>query len=125
MSRSGAVYELASVLERGGHVGLLVDQKFISRSRVRVTFFGRPVYANPLLAKLARQFDCPVHGARMVRLADGDLCLDITGPLHLPRDEGGQIDVQGATAMVTGVIEDWIREYPEQWLWLHKRWALP
>jgi KDO2-lipid IV(A) lauroyltransferase len=38
------------------------------------------------------------------------------------RDQSGRIDVQGTTQAVTSVVESWIREYPEQWLWLHRRW---
>src|SRR5689334_24095643 len=50
----------SQALERGAHVGILVDQ-YYSRG-VPVTFFGRQTLANPLLARLARHFDCPIHG---------------------------------------------------------------
>ena len=119
-SHPGAVFELSAVLGKGGHVGLLVDQKF--RSGIPVRFFGRPAKTNPLLAKLARRHDCPVHGARTVRLPNGRFRLEITDEIALPRDASGHIDVEGATALVTDVIEGWIREHPEQWLWVHRRW---
>jgi KDO2-lipid IV(A) lauroyltransferase len=123
-SRPGAAFELASVLGSGGHVGLLVDQKFSRRSRVAVPFFGRPVNANPLLAQLARRFDCPVHGARMIRHPGARHTIEITGPVVLPRGEDGAIDIERATACVTAIIEGWVREHPEQWLWAHKRWVV-
>lgn len=123
-SRPGAVYELMETLDAGGHVALLVDQKFLNRRHEIVTFFGRPAATNPLLAQLARRYDCPVHGARAVRLANGRHRLEITGPIELPRDEGGDIDVPRSTAMVAGIVEGWIREHPDQWLWLHRRWSL-
>lgn len=123
-SGAGAAFKLAAVLEQGGHVGLLVDQKFTNHSKVRIDFFGRPANANPLIAKLARRFDCPVHGARVIRTAGDKLKVELTGPLDLPRDASGQIDVARATAMVNAIVEDWVRETPEQWLWIHRRWAL-
>ena len=41
------------------------------------------------------------------------------------RDATGRIDVQGTMQAITTVVEGWVREHPEQWLWLHNRWALP
>ena len=38
------------------------------------------------------------------------------------RDDTGAIDVQGTTQKINTIIEGWIREHPEQWLWLHRRW---
>ena len=118
----GASFELAAALERGGHVGLLVDQR--KNHGPLVPFFGRPAPTNTIVAKLARTFDCPVHGARAVRLPDGKFLIEITPALDLPRDASGRIDVLGATTAITGVIEGWVREYPGQWLWLHDRWRI-
>ena len=115
-----APFKLAKALERGLHVGMLVDQRF-GRGPV-VNFLSRPAHANPLLAQLARRFDCPVHGARAIRLPDGRFRLDLTEEIALPRDAGGQIDVAGATQAMNDVIAGWIREYPGQWLWMHRRW---
>lgn len=120
-SGQGAAFQLMSALERGIHVGVLVDQKF--RRGIQVPFFGRNAPTNTLLAKLARRYNCPVHGARSIRLPNGRFRLEVTEELVLPRNEDGEIDIRGTTEMVTGVIEDWVREYPEQWLWIHRRWG--
>lgn len=119
-SRPGVSLELAGVLEAGGVVGLLVDQRF--HGGVTVPFFGRLADTNPLLAKLARQYDCPVHGARAIRLPDGRIHLEITDAVDLPRDASGHIHVAGATAAVQAIVESWIREFPDQWMWVHQRW---
>jgi KDO2-lipid IV(A) lauroyltransferase len=120
-SGAGASFQLMSALERGEHVGLLVDQKF--RRGIKIPFFGKEAKTNPLLAKLARRYDCPVHGARTIRLPDGRFRLEITDELVLPRDKNGDVDIRGTTELVTNVVEGWVREYPDQWLWMHRRWG--
>lgn len=111
---------MGGVLARGGHLGMLVDQH--RKPGVRVNFFGRPCWANPTLARLARQYDCPVHGVRVIRLPKHRFRIELTRPIELPRDAEGLIDIQPSMQTVTSVIESWVREYPEQWLWLHRRW---
>lgn len=120
-SGSGAAFKLVNALERNEHVGLLVDQKF--RRGIKIPFFGKDAPTNTLLAKLARRYDCPVHGARSIRLPDGRFRLEITDELVLPRDSNGDVDVRATTELVTRQIEEWVREYPEQWLWMHRRWG--
>jgi KDO2-lipid IV(A) lauroyltransferase len=116
-----APLKLAETLAAGGHVAMLVDQYYVRG--VDVTFFGRRTKANPLLARLARQVECPIHGARMIRLADPNrFRIDMTDEIQPARDAEGKIDVQGTMQIITGVIEGWVRERPEQWLWLHRRW---
>jgi KDO2-lipid IV(A) lauroyltransferase len=122
-ARQGAAFAMQGVLERGGHLGMLIDQHFTRG--VIVEFLGRPALTNPILAKFARQYDCPVHGARVVRLPDHRFRLELTPALDLPRDAAGEIDVEGAMQAMTRVVEAWVREYPEQWLWMHRRWRVP
>lgn len=119
-SRAEAAFELAAALERGDHVGMLVDQHW-SRG-VDITFFGRHCKANPTLARLARQFDCPVIGVRVVRLPNHRFRIETTPPITLPRDAQGVVDVPAATQLINGIVEGWIREHPDQWLWFHRRW---
>jgi KDO2-lipid IV(A) lauroyltransferase len=120
-SGKGASFQLMSALERGSHVGVLVDQKF--RRGIQVPFFGRNAPTNTLLAKLARRYDCPVHGARCIRLPNGRFRLEVTEEIVLPRTPEGEVDIRGTTELITRVIEGWVREYPEQWLWIHRRWG--
>lgn len=115
-----APVRLAHALEAGHHVAMLVDQ-YYTRG-VDVTFFGRRTRANPLIARLARQVECPIHGARMVRLPSGKFRIDVTPEIVPARDADGRIDIAGTTQKITDVLEGWVREYPDQWLWLHRRW---
>lgn len=87
-----------------------------------VTFFGRTAKANPLLARLARQVECPIHGVRVVRLPDQRFRCELTEEIEPVRDQDSMIDVQQTMQKITLVIEGWVREHPEQWLWLHRRW---
>ena len=116
-----APLKLSRVLEAGGHVGMLVDQHYVNG--VDVTFFGRRCKANPFIARLARHVDCPIHGARVVRLPDRHrFRIDLTDAIEPRRDADGKIDVAGTMQVITSVVEGWVREHPEQWLWVHRRW---
>jgi KDO2-lipid IV(A) lauroyltransferase len=115
-----APLRMADALERGSHVALLVDQYYVRG--VPVTFFGRRTMANPLIARLACHFDCPIHGARVIRLAGDRFRLEITEAIDAPRDAEGRLDVERTMQVITDVVEGWVREYPDQWLWVHRRW---
>ncbi len=115
-----APLKLAEALKNGQHVGMLVDQYLTNG--VEVTFFGRKTRANPMLARLLRQIECPVHGVRIIRLPGYRFRGELSEEVKPLRDAAGQIDIQGTMQAVTAVIEGWIREYPDQWLWVHRRW---
>jgi Kdo2-lipid IVA lauroyltransferase/acyltransferase len=116
-----APVKLARVLEAGGHVAMLVDQHYVNG--VDVTFFGRPCKANPSIARLARHVDCPIHGTRVVRMPDRQhFRVDLTEAIEPVRDAAGKVDIAGTMQAITSVVEGWVREYPEQWLWVHRRW---
>jgi KDO2-lipid IV(A) lauroyltransferase len=115
-----APLRMAEALRSGQHVAILVDQYFTNG--VEVTFFGRKTRANPTLARLLRQIECPVHGARIIRLPGHRFRAELSEEVKPVRDASGQIDVQGTMQAITSVVEDWVREYPDQWLWLHRRW---
>lgn len=121
-SHAGSSFALARQLEAGGGVGVLVDQKF--QKGQPTEFFGREVRTNPLLAKLARQFNCEVYPARCIRLPDNRFRLEIEPRMDLPRDERGNIDVRATAQMLNDKVESWVREYPDQWLWYHDRWDI-
>src|SRR6266446_348630 len=79
----GAVADAVIKLRAGG-MGMLVDQHY--ERGVDVTFFGRRCKANPMLARLARHYDCAIHGSRAVRLPGHRFRVDLTEPIETPRD---------------------------------------
>jgi Kdo2-lipid IVA lauroyltransferase/acyltransferase len=121
-SGPGASFAMRDVLEKGGHLGMLIDQHFTRG--VITDFMGRPALTNPILGKFAKYFDCPVHGVRVIRLPGYKFKLHLTPPITIPRDANGVVDVTATMAAMNDVVEDWVREYPEQWLWMHRRWRV-
>lgn len=119
-SKRGSVLALSAVLDKGKHLGLLVDQHFFHGTKA--TFFGRPVECNPTFARLARNHECPVHGVRVIRLAGDRFRVELTEELILPRAADGRVDIGGSVQLVNDMIEGWVRENPGQWLWQHRRW---
>ena len=115
-----APIQLARALDAGRHVAMLVDQHY--GKGVEVEFFGRRCLANPLMAVLAREAECAIHGTRVIRIENGRFRAEVTEPIAPARDAAGKIDVRGTMQAITSVIEGWVREYPDQWLWLHRRW---
>ena len=121
-SKAGASIALARVLEAGGNIGVLVDQKFANG--LETTFFGVPCLTSPLLAKLARQFDCDIYPAFCIRLPGGRFRLTLEEPLVITRNPNGKIDQLALMQSINDHVEGWVRQHPGQWTWFHKRWKM-
>jgi Kdo2-lipid IVA lauroyltransferase/acyltransferase len=109
-----------AMIRKGGHLGMLIDQKL--NNGIAVPFFGRPAMTAPSLAELALKFDCPIVPARVVRLNGAHFRLFVYPPLEIVKTGDREHDIHTLMTRVNAIIEGWIREYPEQWLWLHRRW---
>ncbi len=118
----GAVASRRAVaaLRRGGHLSLLADQKL--NDGIPVPFFGRDAMTAPALALLALRFDCDVLPVRVERLNGARFRLTVYSPLPMPRSGERDTDVAALMLEVNRTLEAWIRERPEQWFWLHRRW---
>jgi Kdo2-lipid IVA lauroyltransferase/acyltransferase len=109
-----------AALYRGEHLTMLADQKL--NEGIPVPFFGRPAMTATALALLALRFDCDVLPARVERLAGARFRLTVFPPLPLPMSGNHSTDIAALTAAVTVVLESWIRDRPDEWLWVHRRW---
>jgi len=109
-----------AALRRGAHLTLLVDQKL--NDGIPVSFFGRSAMTAPALALLALRFDCAVLPARVERTHGAHFRLTLYPPLRLPRSGDRAADVAALMEAVNQTLEGWIRERPEQWFWVHRRW---
>jgi KDO2-lipid IV(A) lauroyltransferase len=107
-------------LNAGRCLGMFVDQKM--NDGIPVTFFGRPAMTAPALAHFALRFRCPVIPIHVERLGPAHFRLICEAPLTLPATGDRAVDAQALTLAINGTLEKWIRDAPESWLWLHRRW---
>ena len=109
-------------LKQNGILGILIDQNVAWYEGVFVDFFGRPACTTNGLALLALHTGAPVLPGFMARLPDGRYRL-VLGPEVEVIDTGDhEADILANTQRFTKVIEETVRQYPEQWLWIHQRW---
>jgi Kdo2-lipid IVA lauroyltransferase/acyltransferase len=109
-----------TALRRGTHLTLLADQKM--NDGIPVPFFGRLAMTAPALAVLALRFDCDVLPARVERVDGARFRLTVFPPLALLQSGEPHADAAALMARVNAILESWIRDRPEQWLWVHRRW---
>lgn len=114
--------DLVRHLRQGGHVGMLVDQKL--NDGIAVPFFGRDAMTAPAIARLALHFNCPIVPVLVERLRGARFRFTVMPPLHAADTGDVAADVLATMTRINGMIESWIRARPEQWLWIHRRWAM-
>lgn len=112
--------EILTALKAGGHVGMLVDQKM--NDGISVPFFGRDAMTAPAAARFALKFRCPLVVFKVERLRGAHFRMTLLPPMDLPDSGDVHADTRTIMAALNRQIEDWVRERPGQWLWLHKRW---
>jgi KDO2-lipid IV(A) lauroyltransferase len=103
-------------------VGLLVDQDIPSIPGVFVPFFGRLAWTPSGAAMLALRTGCPIMPGFIHRMPDGRHKVKIDPPFEPP--DGGRLEerVSELTAAATAAVEWHVRAWPEQWVWMHRRW---
>ncbi|MGY8992592.1 MAG: lysophospholipid acyltransferase family protein [Rhodospirillales bacterium] len=119
---SGARLVLQS-LRDGRSLGMVVDQKM--NDGIPVPFFGLTAMTAPAAADLALRFGCPLLLARMERLEGPRMRLTVLPPIWPEATDNRQADIIELMTRINSQFESWIRERPEQWLWLHNRWPEP
>jgi KDO2-lipid IV(A) lauroyltransferase len=109
-------------LKRNEIVGILIDQNVAWYEGVFVDYFGRPACTTDGLALLALHTGAPVLPGYIVRLHDGRYRLVIGPEVEVTRTGDWDADVLVNTQRFTKVIEETVRQYPDQWFWVHQRW---
>jgi len=109
-----------AALKGGRHIAMLVDQKM--NDGIPVPFFGRDAMTAPALAKFALHFKCAVVPVRVDRLPHARFRITAEPPIPYERTGNADRDELALMTSVNQVLERWIREQPDHWFWLHRRW---
>jgi Kdo2-lipid IVA lauroyltransferase/acyltransferase len=118
-----AAREMLRMLKKGEMLGILVDLNALDREAMFVDFFGVKAATTFVVAKLALRTGAPVvpifspWDKKLKKFA-----VEIGEPLKFDRTGDEEEDTLRATQLLTNVVEGWIRRYPDQWLWVHRRW---
>ena len=114
---------LLSAMKAGETVGILMDTNMTPPQGVFVDFFGIPACTASGMARIAMRTDAAVVPGFTIwdpELQKYRLRFDLA--LDLVRTGNDDADIIANTARFTKVIEDYVRRYPDQWLWVHRRW---
>jgi len=103
-------------------VGILIDQRAKRSEGIWADFFGRKAPTTPSLAVLAMKTGAPVLPVFMIRNGFQKHRLIIKEPLKLVRTGEIKKDVEANTQLFNDTLESMIRQYPDQWFWVHRRW---
>jgi KDO2-lipid IV(A) lauroyltransferase len=114
--------KVLQALAQNRMVGILTDQRAKRSEGVWVDFFGKKAPTTPALAVLAMRTGAPIVPIFMVREKGREHRLVIKEPLRLIDTGDIKKDVELNTQLVNQTLEAMIRQYPDQWFWVHRRW---
>ncbi len=117
--REGARRAVAA-LKQGRSLGMLLDQKM--NDGIAVPFFGRDAMTATAAAQLSRKYGTPMVPAKIERLSGCRFRITFLPPIRLEPSDDPSCDIKAVLCSVNTMFEDWIRQRPGQWLWLHSRW---
>jgi KDO2-lipid IV(A) lauroyltransferase len=123
LDKFAAARSMVKTLRSGEFLGLLIDLNALENEAIFVNFFGVPASTNFMMAKLALRSDVPIIPV----FAPWDktrekFLLQVNEPVEFERSGDDEADVRELTTRLIQHFEDQIRRYPDQWLWIHKRW---
>jgi Kdo2-lipid IVA lauroyltransferase/acyltransferase len=116
-----ALAQVMKTIRGGGVVAIVIDQNVQESDGVFVPFFGRPACTTTVAAAVALKTGCTILPVHCALKPDGRYRM-VYGPPVEWEKAGRPDEVLALTQHLTSIIEAWVRETPEQWLWLHRRW---
>jgi KDO2-lipid IV(A) lauroyltransferase len=123
LDKTKSARKMFRVLENGELLGILADLNAQEREGVFVDFFGIPASTTTSIAKLALATNAIVMPAFAVwEESKQKYVVYLEPPVEYQKTENTDEDIKNLTQAVTNIVEKYVRQYPEQWLWIHKRW---
>lgn len=117
--REGAT-QMIRLMGSGLHFGVMMDQKL--NEGIPIPFFGHNAMTATAPVEMALRRGGPIIPARCIRLSGSRFKVEILPPIKIKLTGDKKADVEVTLRRINTIIEEWIREYPEQWFWLHRRW---
>jgi Kdo2-lipid IVA lauroyltransferase/acyltransferase len=114
---------LLTAMREGKTVGILMDTNMTPPQGEFVRFFGIEACTGTGLAHIARKTGAAVlPGFMFWEASENQYVLRFGQEVAMPGTDDAAADILKGTQLCTAVIETWIRRYPDQWLWIHRRW---
>lgn len=110
--------KIVRAMQKHTVIGALMDQK--TNDGIVCQFFGYPAMTASAIASLALRYNYPIVMSRIIR--DRNDPLQFTACFSPPIDLDAYATTEALTQHINDIIESWVRDYPEQWFWVHKRW---
>ena len=118
-----AAREMLQIMHSGGTLGILVDLNTLDREAVFVDYFGVKAATTFIVAKLALRTGADVFPVFAPwDSARKKFVVQVGEPLRVDTTGDETEDIRRVTQAMTSVVEDYVRRYPDQWLWIHRRW---
>lgn len=123
LDKTKSARKMFRVLENGEILGILADLNAQEKEGVFVDFFGVPASTTTSIAKLALKTGAVVLPAFAVwEESKNKYVVYLEPPIEYEKTENPDEDIKNLTQKITKMVEKYVRAYPEQWLWIHKRW---
>lgn len=123
IDKNSATRRMLKILKSGETLGILTDINTTAREGIFVDFFGIPAATSFIMAKLALRTGADVLPTFAVwDEKTGRVRLKIEPPVEFEKTGDEAEDIKNLTAATNRALENRIRDYPAQWLWIHKRW---
>ncbi len=119
--KKGALKGILTCLKKEGTIGILMDQAVIRDEGFIINFLGRGAWTTKMPALIARKTEAPVIPVFMNREGTGHV-MTIYPEVSLNREERSESALKEDTQHLSSYVDQYIKEHPTEWLWIHRRW---